>query len=476
MSGSAAVSLGEPTTRYPLGPNMAVVITGTTGQPQPAWECRVQATTKSGGWREVTDDDGAAQAFVDVLRHTVTVPAEGFRVVRLVPPPEATGERPVEAKRPERPDRSVVVGERVVVTWVHRLGDREHPAPLTLAHLAERRFLGVPVTHGMLTWQSPNGRELPCAVATGYLPRSRDGWAWCPDLVEQKLGLRRSGGLADTAGLGRLIGPLTGPLPVADSWIDDFPARIGRLAAKLHVALATPSSLLPEPVQEVGPERLRSWHEAAAARVQRVVDLTRTGALDDGEHVLLPRVTALRAAVDGLSALADTFGPGDGVVVQRIHGDLHAGQFVRWPGGLAVVDFDADPALAGDELTSLDDPITQPAARDVAQLLLSLDHVGRVIDARHGFRSTESVDAWSTAARAQLLDAYRAELEHADLGSLFDERLLPAFEAEQVCREILWATRHRPEWLHASLAGLRLMMPPEDGYPGPSGRHRAPDA
>jgi maltokinase len=466
--------LSAPVARYPLGMDMAVVVSPDPGvSDRPTWTCSVKRENGDETWRDVEEGDGAAEAFVDVLRHMVTVPAEGFRVVRLVPPPEATGERVVEA---DRTNRSVVVGERVVVKWVRQLNDIEHPATLTLAHLAEVRFLGVPVTHGMLTWRAPSGREIPLAVATAYLPRARDGWAWGPDLVEQKLGARETRGVADAAGLGLM----TGSIPLTDSWIDDFPARVGRLAAKLHMALAAPSKVLTEPLQYAGPHTVRSWHEAAVRRLEAVERIAREGTLEDAGHVLLPRIPALRAAVDELLVVADALpddpdriAAGEGIVVQRIHGDLHAGQLLRWPGGIAIVDFDGNPVLhlhAGIENGV--DPLLQPAVRDLAQLLLSIDYVGRVTDKRSNFSLTALIDEWSVQAREQLLKAYRAELAVADGQHLLDERLLRAFQAEQVCRELLYACEHLPRWAYAPLAGLRLMSA-EVEEPRPTGRHRA---
>lgn len=270
-------------------------------------------------------------------------------------------------------------------------------------------------------------------------------------------------------------------MPVLDSWIEDFPARIGRLAARLHVALATPSPLLPEPVHRVGASTVLHWHAAARKRLDQVEEIAESQALEDAAHVLLPRMDALRAASDGLRDLAAELSDdpaeiesGKGIAVQRIHGDLHVGQVMRWPGGIAVVDFDGNPVVSINRTSPLDDPITQPAARDVAQLLLSIDYVGRVADKRSGFRLTDQVDAWSQAARVQLLDAYRAELVHTGHEDVLDERLLAAFQAEQVCRELLYAARHLPRWAYAPLAGLRLMVPVADGRT--SGRHRAPTA
>jgi maltokinase len=466
--------LSASVARYPLGFDMALVITpDPDAAGQPTWTCRLQRQNGDQTWRDVEEGDGAAEAFVDVLRHTVTVPADGFRVLRLVPPPEATGERAVEA---DQTNHSVVVGERVVVKWVRHLNDTEHPAPLTLTHLAEVRFLGVPVTHGMLTWRAPSGREIPCAVVTTYLPRARDGWAWGPDLVEQQLGTRKARGAADAAGLG----VLTGSIPITDSWVDDFSARIGRLAAKLHVALAMPSKVMPGPVRYAGPAAVRAWHAAAVRRLDAVERIARDGTLEDAGQVLLPRIPVLRATIDELLVVAaalpddpDRIAAGEGILVQRIHGDLHAGQLLRWPGGMAIVDFDGNPVLhlhAGIEDGV--DPLHQPAARDLAQLLLSIDYVGRVTDKRSNFSLTAAIDGWSLQARDQLLQAYRAELAMADRQHLLDDRLLRAFQAEQVCRELLYACEHLPRWAYAPLAGLRLMSVEVD-EPHPSGRHRA---
>jgi maltokinase len=474
MGGTVVTAgLPAPVASYPLGPDKAILVTpAPNSSARDEWTCTVRRENPDHTWSDVEEGDGASEAFVDVLRHTVTVPAEGFRVVRLVPPPEATGERDVEA---DQTNHSVVVGERVVVKWMRRLVDFEHPAILTLAHLAEIRFLGVPVTHGMLTWSLPSGRQLPCAVATTYLPRARDGWHWCTDLVEQRLGARASRTATDAAGLG----PMSGSTPVLDSWVDDFPSRIGRLSAKLHLALATPSRLLPEPVHHAGPATVRTWHAVATRRLEAVEEFARSGGFEDAGHVLTPRLPALRTAIDGLLAVADELptdpdriAAGEGVLVQRIHGDLHAGQLLRWPGGMAVVDFDGNPVLHrhADPDDGVD-PLLQPAARDVAQLLLSLDYVGRVADRRSGFALTAAVDEWSAQARSQLLDAYRTELALAERPYLLDERLLAAFAAEQVCRELLYAVEHLPRWAYAPLAGLRLMHPVEEARP--PGRHRA---
>jgi maltokinase len=380
--------------------------------------------------------DGATETFVDVLRHTVTLPAEGFRVVRLVPPPEATGERPVHG---DRSDSTIVVGERVVVTWRHQLSDTHTPAPLTCTHLAEVRFLGVPVTYGVLTWRSPDGHELPCAVATGYLPRSRTGRQWCPDLVEQAIGARASAGVSDASGLG----PGTGSIPLSTSWVADFPSRIGRLIAKFHIALATPSSVIPDPVHRVDPTALASWHATAITQWRRLEQLRSSGALAHPEE-LCPPSAELRTAIDRLSVLAaGTTAPSSStgapiqILAQRIHGNLHIDQLIRWPGGMAISDTDHDLSTEPEPESPSGKPLCQPTARDLARLLVSLDDVIQITADRYGGDISPALLQWRARARENLLEAYRAELAHQEVTPALDEDLLVAFEAEERCRRLL---------------------------------------
>ena len=72
-----------------------------------------------------------------------------------------------------------------------------------------------------------------------------------------------------------------------------------------------------------------------------------------------------------------------------VHGDLHVGQILRWDGGYAVNDFDGNPVLPARGANG-----AEPAARDVAGMLQSLDHVGRVVLRRNGGRSPSRVIDW----------------------------------------------------------------------------------
>jgi len=425
----------------------------------PAWglsQADIEAARSTG---EAADaDGGVAEAFVSTLRHQAVPPVPGFRLLRLVPPPEASGERPEPHLDPGAGPVSecrVVVGERVAVTWLHQIVDADNIAPLLHAHLDAVDFVGVQETYGALLWTAPSGREVPVAWARRYLPRARDGWDWCVELTRQALG----------------VGPERAP---KDPWAADFPARLGGLTARLHGALATPSKVLPEPTGAAGPDQIRAWHAVASRALDRALCLAQgSDAVPGLSEVLLPRAGALRAAIDALERLADDGGT---ALVQRIHGDLHVGQVLRWSAGLTVVDFHPDPELGFEDLRL--GQCLQPAARDVARLLRSLDHVARVIDKESGFALTPAVDAWSARARSDLLAAYAREHPRPDGNEPgescpVEPMLIKAFEAEQLCREIVYACEQLPDWVYAPLGGLWQEYPAGEVSPRRA-RHAAP--
>jgi maltokinase len=363
------------------------------------WSCTPERS--AGGsvaaeeWVGATEGDGAAQAFVDLLRYEELPSVPGFRVVRLGTPPEATGERAMNPDREDgRTHSNVVVGERVVVAWMRRTVDAPHPGALTLQHLAEHEFIGVPELYGLLLWRTPDGHEVPVATAARYLPRSRDGWAWCTDLIEVAAGLATSPVPVGTPPGGTDLSPI------------ELPARLGRLVAKLHLVLATPSPEDPDPTAAVDAADVRDWQRRIRAVLEADGDTSDADALDG----LAEDVTAGRARV----------------LVQRVHGDLHVGRVLRWTRGLSIVGFDAAPAepyLTG--ATTL-----RPAAADVARLLGSLARVAADAASRPDMPA-DAPYAWYRVAREQALYAYRSELAAQERSDLLDDRLLAAFEAAE---------------------------------------------
>ncbi|MDP9220472.1 MAG: aminoglycoside phosphotransferase [Actinomycetota bacterium] len=367
--------------------------------------------------------DGAAEALLALLRQDGDL-ADSWQALRLATIPEVSDERAITV---DQTNTSVVVGERVIVKWLRSVTDEPQPSLAALAQLSAVGFDRMPVSYAVLTWTSPTGRVLPIAYVSEYLAGAVDGWSWCVDLVRAIAARDRR-----------------------DPWTADLPSRLGEVAAELHVALATPNHVFPRPMQTAGASRVQRWYDGAFAMLDQALQVEDPAA----RSVLTPRAAAIAACFDDCLGAED---PLAGTPVQHIHGDLHVGQILRWEGALAIVDFDGNPvAPAGSG-------VMHPAARDVAQLIRSIDHVGQVVLHRNPGLDAAPVHDWLGHSRDEFLDSYRKTLLHNAMSFLLDERLLAAFELEQELREIVYADRHLPEWAFAPLASLQDMLPADPG-------------
>lgn len=318
-------------------------------------------------------------------------------------------ERPITV---DQTNASVIVGEQVVVKWLLPPVPEPHPGVELLAHLREVGFDEMPAFIGEHT---EAGEVL--ALVTGLVPGALDGWDWFVD---------------------QIVGVADGTQPMAA--VTASAGRIGRLAARLHTALATPSSVLPEPVASAPvtaeAERCRSLlAEAAQVAVGDARDLVES---------LAPRIGATFAGLDGL----------DDTPVQRLHGDLHVGQMLLAGNRrLYVTDFDGNPL--GDLAARR---ARRPTAVDVAALVQSVDHAGRIAGSRrtHAVRELEPVIA---AAVATTLDGYLRELPAPGAAATtYDERLLWPLRVAQELHELVYAARHLPRWTYAPVATLTALF------------------
>lgn len=311
-------------------------------------------------------------------------PPFAVRVFQPLPELSAYGERTFDV---DQTNHSVVVDERVVVKWLTPPPPMPQPAPEVFAHLTSAGFRETAPPYAALTRVAADGTEVLLALVTGYLPGARDGWEWC----------------VDEAQAGRTA----------------FATDLGHLAANLHAALST------FPVAGASSPDLRARAEGA---LRLALELT------DGEDGawLAAHEQDLRREFRPLAGTHD---------VIRIHGDFHVGQILQWEGGYAVIDFDGNPTVA-------DASPYQPAARDVAQLTTSLEHVAQVAIKRRG-APPERAAAWAAEAKARLLAAYGP----------VDPALLRPFEIEQECRELIYAARHLPRWRYAPMGVLRKDFP-----------------
>ena len=317
----------------------------------------------------------------------------GLRIFARLGPGDRT-ERPITV---DQTNRSVVVGERVVVKWMRSPGaDR---SPRLLAHVAAAGFTRMPVPYAALF----RGGDL-VALVTQFLPEALDGWDW---------------------GVDALLAWLDGGPPAG------FGAGLGVLAAELHAALATPTAIVPAPIS----------YRPGAGDWTTAVDEAVAVAGDDADGRWV-RSIAPRLAAD-LAGGPARERPGPALV---LHGDLHVGQVLKWRDGYAVTDFDGHP-------TAEDRP--EPVARDVAQLRTSVLHVAEIANRRTEGRHRAALLAWGRATADDLLAAYRAGLAERGLAHLFDLDLLRPYEVEQECRELVYAARFLPRWRYAPIGVLR---------------------
>ncbi len=363
------------------------------------------------GWRRADAGDGVSTLLVARLG---SEPA-GSLAVRSWgrPEGETEGERAITG---DQTNESVVVGDAAVVKWLRPVPEDTSRALTLTAHLAAVGFTGTPRPLGVLVWRPPSGAEVALAHVDGFLRGAVDGYTWCVDDLLAHLEDCPPGCVA--AG------------PRCRAW---FGADLGALTAGLHTALATPSTILPEPVGE----------ETARGLVRRA-----DGALDGALAAARGETsTWLSSHAEQLRRAFRTL-PGDGaVLVAPVHGDLHVGQVLRWDGGLALIDFDGNPTLGEQQLA-------EPPARDAAQMTCSIDHVGRIAGRRTEGRHRIRVEEWIVHSRASFLAGYTGALAGQGRSALFDDRLLGGFEVEQECRELIYAARYLPRWAYAPVGAL----------------------
>ncbi len=395
----------------------------------------VPMIVESGALRRAVAGDGVAEALVrgivDVhemhrTRGSATTP-EGRAIQGDRPfvadgwhSAEAVGERAVTV---DQTNESVVVGERAIVKWTVALPrpgvTGAQPAGHRLATLRGAGFASTPLPWGLLWFAEQDAPNRLLATVAEFLPGAEDGWDWAVEDVRR--------------------------LARGDSTLEDAvapAARLGELTARMHQALASAG------VSSADDRLTARWTARAYDDLDAAVQLV------DG-----PEGARLRARAGRVAVAFAAFRECVGTPLIDVHGDLHVGQVLRHgdPADYAVTDFDGNPVLAPEERSE-----PQPAALDVAGMLASLDHVGRVVLKRTDGVDPAVVRQWISAAQVAFVDAYRATLASVGSLELLDERLLVPLRLQQECREFLYAVRHLPRWRYVPDAALLDLLPDEE--------------
>lgn len=364
----------------------------------------VPAVRRQGRLARARAGDGVAAEIVAAVVSGRTE-IDGLELTAFAGEPAASGERAIDV---DQTNDLVVVGERAIVKWFLHPTAGEQPAVERLAALESTAFSGTPRTWGLVHRRVGDDRFL-VATVTAYLAGAEDGWDWA---------------VADVRALARGEGVVASALdPVHEA---------GRLIGSLHASLAAAG------VGEASPGDAARWLGRARD------DLARAD--------LEPAVAGL---VDArLASLGDCVG----TPTILVHGDLHIGQILRAgePARYYVIDFDGNPTQSIEERLE-----RQPAARDVAGMLASLDHVGRVVLHRtEGLGDAERarVLGWIEEAQRAFLGSYEAEIGHGGHPELLDRALLGAMQVQQECREYVYAARYLPHWRYVPDAALTALL------------------
>jgi maltose alpha-D-glucosyltransferase/alpha-amylase len=271
------------------------------------------------------------------------------------------------------------------------------------------------------------GETATLAVLQELVPTSGDGWAYLVSALTDR-------------------GPAVARRP--DPLVEDV-RRLGAITGGLHAALAadpTDPDFRPEPIDR---DDVARWREAIAGELA-AVDLPRR--LPGPERDVPGRAARTLAALEDLVGAAKI----------RIHGDYHLGQVLKTPGGFAIIDFEGEPARPLAERRR-----KQPALRDVAGMLRSLDYAahavafGRPAAERAGALAV--LTAWEEDARRAFLAGYHAAamesaapLVPADPAAL--PRACAPFELQKACYELRYELDNRPDWVAIPLAGIERIV------------------
>jgi maltokinase len=174
--------------------------------------------------------------------------------------------------------------------------------------------------------------------------------------------------------------------------------------------------------------------------------------LDDALTV----VPDLGELADGIRAAYDQAAhavSGEGLEVQRIHGDLHLGQALRTVHRWVVIDFEGEPMAGIASRRAL-----ESALRDIAGMLRSFDYAGhhRLVESPGPTpQLTYRADEWAQRNRDAFCAGYA---ESAGTDPREQGAVLRAFEVEKAVYETVYETRNRPSWLPIPLASLRTLV------------------
>ena len=217
---------------------------------------------------------------------------------------------------------------------------------------------------------------------------------------------------------------------------DDESYAIGAATATVHRTLAETLPTFP-----TTPAVLAALADHLQQRIEWAAAAT------DGVRPYLEAASGVAAAVRSLDSAPDR---------QRIHGDFHLGQVLHaGERGWVILDFEGEPLRP---LIERNEP--DLAVRDIAGMLRSFDYAARhnVIGVAEDDPRSLSAAEWARSCQDAFLAGY-ASVTGRDPEQ--DAVLQRSFELDKALYEVVYETRHRPDWVDLPLhAVARLLSAP----------------
>jgi maltokinase len=274
---------------------------------------------------------------------------------------------------------------------------------------------------GAIEGELPDGAggTVPMTVAMlqDYASNSADGWSMALTSVRDLLA---EGDLRPDEVGGDFAGEAT---------------RLGRTVAAVHTELA--HALGTSHLDADGVGAVADW---MLARLDHAAEAV-------GE--VAERRAAIAEVLRGVTSA-------DGLLVHRIHGDLHLGQELRTPRGWLVIDFEGEPSRPLSDRVRPDSPL-----RDVAAMLRSFDYAAfhQLAEWETGSEAPgylqRRAQEWADRNRSAFCDGYAhaAGADPRDQGTL-----LAAYELDKAVYEAAYEARHRPGWLRIPLRSIARLV------------------
>jgi trehalose synthase-fused probable maltokinase len=340
----------------------------------------------------------------------------------------------------DQSNTSAVLGERLLLKAYRRVVAGLNPDLELTAFLAEERGSRiVPALGGSAEYLSRDGSVATVAMLGELVPDAEDAYESTAE---------------------RLADWIAAPGAVALEYATDDAAELGAALGELHATLADGAGLEAFAPREATPDDLRAWREDGEVQLETALGLLGT------DDVLGAELRGWAPSIRDRLAALERIAPRPRLT--RIHGDLHLGQILRRPDGFVFVDFEGEPLRTIEERRRPASPM-----RDLASLLLSLDHVSTSAERRalaRGWLPAEhaglDIAAWRRRSRERLLGAYARRVRRAGGAIVVDEALIDGLAVAKECVEFVYAATYLPEWLFAPRAGMRRLLagePPAGG-------------